>query len=76
MGPRGNNVQKITSENNVQIKFPEKAKAGAMNGEVNGETNGHGTESDIIRISGKKDNCEAAANALKALVPINIQVIF
>jgi len=74
MGPRGNNVQKITSENNVQIKFPEKAKAGAMNGEVNGETNGHGTESDIIRISGKKDNCEAAANALKALVPINIQV--
>ena len=26
MGPRGNNVQKITSDHNVQIKFPEKAK--------------------------------------------------
>ena len=73
MGPRGNNVQKITSDHNVQIKFPEKAKA-AVNGEaVNGEANGHG-DSDIIKISGKKENCEAAAKALKALVPINIEV--
>jgi len=74
MGPRGNNVQKITSDHNVQIKFPEKAKA-AVNGEAvnGGDTNGHG-DSDIIKISGKKENCEAAAKALKALVPINIEV--
>lgn len=72
MGLRGGNVQNITSKHNVQIKFPEKAKP-AMNGDVNGTTNGHG-ESDIIRISGKSENCEAAAQALKALVPINIEV--
>lgn len=73
MGPKGNNVQKITMEHNVQIKFPEKAKA-AVNGDVNGESNGHG-DSDCIRISGKKEHCDAAAKALKALVPINIEVI-
>merc|ERR1712186_207021 len=41
MGQKGSNVQKITSDHNVQIKFPEKAKPGGMNGDVNGETNGH-----------------------------------
>merc|ERR1719412_759422 len=74
MGPRGNNVQKITSDHNVQIKFPEKAKPGGMNGDVNGETNGHHEDSGIIKISGKKENCDAAAKALKDLVPINIEV--
>ena len=72
MGLRGGNVQNITSKHNVQIKFPEKAKPMA-NGDVNGTTNGHG-DSDVIRISGKRENCEAAAQALKALVPINIEV--
>ena len=72
MGTKGNNVQKITSDHKVQIKFPEKAKA-AQNGDMNGEANGH-TEADCIKISGKKENCEAAAKALKALVPINIEV--
>ena len=33
MGPKGGNVQKITSENNVQIKFPEKRSG---NGTPNG----------------------------------------
>ena len=79
MGPKGGNVQKITSEHQVQIKFPEKRSGnGTPNGDLNGDsdTNGHVTpdNSEIIRISGKKDNCEAAAQALKALVPINIQV--
>ena len=79
MGPKGTNVQKITTENQVQIKFPEKARAGngTPNGDLNGgETNGHVTpdNTEIIRISGKKENCEAAAQALKALVPINIKV--
>jgi len=79
MGPKGTNVQKITTENQVQIKFPEKARPGngTPNGDLNGgETNGHDTpdSTEIIRISGKKENCEAAAEALKALVPINIKV--
>ena len=45
-----------------------------MNG--SGETNGHVTpdNTEIIRISGRKEDCEAAAQALKALVPINIEV--
>ena len=80
MGQKGSNVQGITSKFNVQIKFPEKAKV--PNGDapvVNGEapTNGNGNDHqdcDIIKISGKKENCDAAANALKALVPINIDV--
>ncbi len=75
MGPGGTNVKKITTDHNVQIKFPDKAKAGdkpTTNGDVNGE---HvPTASDIIKISGKKENCEAASAALKALVPINIKV--
>jgi len=78
MGPKGGNVQKITSEHQVQIKFPEKRSGnGTPNGDLNGsDTNGHVTpdNTEIIRISGKKDNCEAAAQALKALVPINIEV--
>ena len=72
MGLRGGNVQNITSKHSVQIKFPEKAKP-MVNGDANGTANGHG-ENDIIRISGKRENCEAAAEALKALVPINIEV--
>merc|ERR1712038_1274331 len=79
MGPKGGNVQKITSEHQVQIKFPEKRSGnGTPNGDLNGsgETNGHVTpdNTEIIRISGRKEDCEAAAQALKALVPINIEV--
>ena len=83
MGQKGSNVQGITSKFNVQIKFPEKnsnpqkmPNGDLPNGEApptNGNGNGH-HENDIIKISGKKENCDAAANALKALVPINIDV--
>lgn len=83
MGQKGSNVQGITSKYNVQIKFPEKnpnpqkmPNGDLPNGEApptNGNGNGH-HENDIIKISGKKENCDAAANALKALVPINIEV--
>ena len=49
---------------------------GDLNG--SGETNGHVTpdNTEIIRISGRKEDCEAAAQALKALVPINIEVSY
>ena len=73
MGHQGNKVQKITSQHNVQIKFPEKAKPVNGDGPVNGDSNGHG-DSDCIRITGKKEACEDAANALRELVPINIDV--
>merc|ERR1711971_349794 len=78
---------RTTMEHQVQIKFPEKKQSGNgtpngdLNGSADGDTNGHATPeagtpdlTEIIRISGKKDNCEAAAQALKALVPINIEV--
>jgi predicted RNA-binding protein YlqC (UPF0109 family) len=89
MGQKGSNVQGITSKFSVQIKFPEKnpnpnppkiipnGDAVVVNGEAAPPTNGNGNvtpENDIIKISGKKENCDAAANALKALVPINIEV--
>jgi polyribonucleotide nucleotidyltransferase len=89
MGQKGSNVQGITSKFSVQIKFPEKnpnpnppkiipnGDAVVVNGEAAPPTNGNGNvtpENDIVEISGKKENCDAAANALKALVPINIEV--
>jgi len=73
MGTRGSKVQKICSDFDVQIKIPDRAKENGTNGEegVNGGSVGG---SDIIRITGRKDNCEAAKQALVNLVPINIDV--
>jgi hypothetical protein len=75
----------------VQIKFPKTAKTGSAaadkattNGDVNSNnvvpvpvksTNGH-LDCDIIKISGTKEDCEAAAKALQDLVPIHIEVIY
>ena len=77
MGERGANIQKVCSDFNVQIKIPDRKSSKAQpNGITNGQdedTNGH-DNSDIIRISGRKENCEDAAAALNALVPINIEV--
>ena len=77
MGARGANIQKVCSDFNVQIKIPDRKSSKAQpNGITNGQdedTNGH-DNSDIIRISGRKENCEDAAAALNALVPINIEV--
>jgi len=79
MGARGANIQKVCSDFNVQIKIPDrKSNKAQQNGtaeEPVEETNGHdNNDSDIIRISGKTENVENAAAALKALVPINIEV--
>jgi predicted PilT family ATPase len=77
MGARGANIQKVCSDFNVQIKIPDrKSNKPPQNGttnENNENTNGQ-ENSDIIRINGRKENCEDAAAALKALVPINIEV--
>ena len=51
-------VQKITCEFNVEIKFPVK----------------NGANPNIICITGKKGNCEAASQALLEIVPITVEV--
>jgi len=72
MGTRGSNVQRVCKDYDVQIKIPEKR---AQNGDMNGEAVENGDNScDIIRISGKKEKCEAAAKALHDLVPVNLEV--
>jgi len=79
MGTRGANVQKICKEFDVTIKIPDR-RAANQEGHVNGDNeNGGGgssgvPESDIIRITGKNEKCEAACQALKDLVPVSIEV--
>ncbi|KAF3691294.1 Vigilin High density lipoprotein-binding protein [Channa argus] len=87
MGPKGSRIQQITRDHNVQIKFPEREDPQAANPadvsiQENGETNGDGKEldsnapkkCDVIVISGRNERCEAAVEALKALVPVTIEV--
>uniref|UniRef100_A0A8D3EBC5 Vigilin n=1 Tax=Scophthalmus maximus TaxID=52904 RepID=A0A8D3EBC5_SCOMX len=70
MGPKGSRIQQITRDHNVQIKFPEQA-----NGEVKEPVDPNAPKKcDIIVISGRKERCEAAVEALKALVPVTIEV--
>ncbi|KAG5317065.1 VIGLN protein, partial [Acromyrmex heyeri] len=78
MGAKGRKVQNITSEYDVQIKFPDRDIYDEQKVEqVNGE-NGEGVETipacDIIRITGQPENVAAAKQALLDLVPITIQV--
>ncbi|RVE73798.1 hypothetical protein OJAV_G00034760 [Oryzias javanicus] len=87
MGPKGSRIQQITRDHNVQIKFPEREDPQAAQAETpaqeNGEANGELKEPldpeapkrcDVIVISGRKERCEAAIEALKALVPVTIEV--
>ena len=79
MGARGANIQKVCSDFNVQIKIPDRKSSNKA--QQNGTANDHqensndAESSDVIRVSGRKENCEDAVAALKALVPINIEVI-
>ncbi|XP_066966353.1 vigilin [Macrobrachium rosenbergii] len=78
MGARGSKVQAITTEFDVQIKFPEKdlnidMSQMQINGEVNGDAEPVTRPQDIVRLSGKKEKCEAARDALLALVPITVE---
>uniref|UniRef100_A0A8B9K0T3 Vigilin n=1 Tax=Astyanax mexicanus TaxID=7994 RepID=A0A8B9K0T3_ASTMX len=87
MGPKGARIQQITRDHNVQIKFPEREDQQAAPAEApvqeNGEANGDVKEPvdpaapkkcDVIVLSGRKERCEAAVEALKALVPVTIEV--
>merc|ERR1712088_1162711 len=75
MGAKGSKVQKITQEHNVQIKFPDKAveNGGAVPPQQEGDQQ-RSSNPNIIKITGKKINCEAASQALLELVPIEAQV--
>uniref|UniRef100_A0A8C9QRC4 Vigilin n=1 Tax=Spermophilus dauricus TaxID=99837 RepID=A0A8C9QRC4_SPEDA len=86
MGPKGSRIQQITRDHNVQIKFPDREENPVPSTEPavqeNGEEAGEGREAepgsprrcDIIVISGRKERCEAAKEALEALVPVTIEV--
>ncbi|RXN04636.1 vigilin isoform X2 [Labeo rohita] len=87
MGPKGSRIQQITKDHNVQIKFPDRDDQQAQSADApvqeNGEANGEVKEPadplvpkkcDVIVLSGRKERCEAAAEALKALVPVTIAV--
>ncbi|XP_062853273.1 high density lipoprotein binding protein a [Trichomycterus rosablanca] len=87
MGPKGFRIQQITREHHVQIKFPEREDQQAPPSEAppqeNGEANGEVKEPvdpaapkkcDVIFLSGRKERCEAAVEALKALVPVTVEV--
>ncbi|KAM7388711.1 hypothetical protein PAMP_024868 [Pampus punctatissimus] len=88
MGPKGSRIQQITRDHNVQIKFPEREDPQATspveapiqeNGEANGEVkepvdSNAPKKCDVIVISGRKERCEAAVEALKALVPVATEV--
>ncbi|XP_072294497.1 high density lipoprotein binding protein a isoform X1 [Eucyclogobius newberryi] len=89
MGPKGSRIQQITRDHNVQIKFPDREdlqaapRTEAPPAQENGEPKVEPKEPvdpnapkkcDIIVISGRKERCEAAVEALKALVPVTIEV--
>uniref|UniRef100_A0A8D0Q0U7 Vigilin n=1 Tax=Sus scrofa TaxID=9823 RepID=A0A8D0Q0U7_PIG len=89
MGPKGSRIQQITRDHNVQIKFPDREENPAHGTEPavqeNGDDPGEGRDGkeaepgsprrcDIITISGRKEKCEAAKEALEALVPVTIEV--
>jgi len=70
MGAKGSQVQRITSDFNVQIKFPDKAQE---NGEPAVPSPDRSSNPNIIRITGKQANCDNAAAALRDLVPITAE---
>ncbi|KAF6114088.1 high density lipoprotein binding protein [Phyllostomus discolor] len=80
MGPKGSRIQQITRDYGVQIKFPDREESPAA--QENGDDPGEGREADpgsprrcdIITISGRKEKCEAAKEALEALVPVTTEV--
>nr|XP_009941051.1 PREDICTED: vigilin isoform X2 [Opisthocomus hoazin] len=89
MGPKGSRIQQITRDYGVQIKFPDREENPAPVAEPavqeNGEEGGEGKDGkdadpsspkkcDIIVISGRREKCEAAKEALQALVPVTIEV--
>ena len=59
LGTKGINVQEITQQHNVSVKFPDREETEHVQ-VAEGETDPR----DIIIITGRKENCEAAKQAL------------
>nr|CAI5828480.1 unnamed protein product [Callosobruchus analis] len=70
LGAKGHKVQRITAEFDVKIKFPY-TNFEQVNGDVAQEPV---PCCDVIRITGKADNCQAAKKALLDLEPVTIAV--
>ncbi len=68
MGAKGINVQEITQEHKVSIKFPEKSSVNGqepvVNGGVEGEEEPKADPRNVIIITGRVENVEAAKQAL------------
>lgn len=76
MGAKGHKIQSIIQEHNVQIKFPDRNNRqdeNAMNGDCNPEEADpeKPKKCDIIIITGRIENCEAAKQALLDNVPVS-----
>jgi len=83
IGQKGKNVQGITSTYNVQIKFPDRGNQKENGVAQNGEAveNGVAEEEEpaevnrnLILISGHKDKCQEAKEALEMFIPITAEV--
>lgn len=72
MGARGAKVKDITAEFDVQIKFPERDTESCEIPLTNGEESSQPNVNDIIRITGRPENCERAKKALLEQVYIDI----
>ncbi|XP_068630109.1 vigilin isoform X1 [Battus philenor] len=74
MGARGAKVKDITAEFDVQIKFPERDTTEVADVVVRNDDSAEPGINDIIRITGRPENCELARKALLDQVPITISV--
>lgn len=76
MGTKGYRVQGVTSQFDVQIKFPDRDNTDEYHSELtNGDVNAEPIrQCDVIKITGKEANCLEAKQALLDLVPITIEV--
>ena len=59
LGTKGIHVQEITQQHNVSIKFPDREE-----GDQTQVTDGETDLRDVIVITGRTENCEAAKQAL------------
>lgn len=64
MGARGAKVKDITAEYDVQIKFPERDTAEAADIPLRNGDDAEPGPNDVIKITGRPENCEAAKKAL------------
>ncbi|GAV00143.1 hypothetical protein RvY_11033 [Ramazzottius varieornatus] len=88
MGPKGQRVNQIQQDHKVRIKFPERREeqrnGGGRNGGKENEatseqesplTNGDGqVKKEMVTITGRPEDVEAAKEALLALVPVVVEM--